>query len=401
MNRLFPRICIAVQGRFHAFSLAKALIDKGAPVEVLTNYPSFIARRWGLDGAVLNCAPHIGVLHQLTYRYNLISKVPVLEQLVHRAFGRWIAKQVVINPPRILHSFTGVARDGFEALTTMRAPTIKTLTRGSAHIVTQSRLLDEEAKRNETEIETPTPWLIRTEVEEYKLAECIFVLSSFAKNSFIEQGVPAEKLRILSLGVSVGQFHCPAAEAARRIERIRSGKPLRVLYAGTVSYRKGVVDLIEIAKALHSKMHFTVVGNIRPAEQAIMHEAARAGWIELRDRVPETELPAIYWDHDAFILPTIEDGFAVTISQAQAAGLPVLATTNSAAPDVLHEGKDGWVLPIRNPEAFISRLEWCDANRELFAGVASDSGTGNYGRDWSQVADDFLSLVFELIEKTH
>jgi glycosyltransferase involved in cell wall biosynthesis len=100
----------------------------------------------------------------------------------------------------------------------------------------------------------------------------------------------------------------------------------------------------------------------------------------------------VYAEADLFLLATVEDGFALVLTQASANSLPLLATTNCSGPDVIHEGKNGWVLPIRDAEAFIQRLLWCDGHREELAQMVRGISSGFRPRDWSDVAADFESL---------
>lgn len=115
--------------------------------------------------------------------------------------------------------------------------------------------------------------------------------------------------------------------------------------------------------------------------------------VEFVARVPQTELGAHYRWADVFVFPTIEDGFPAVMAQACAAGLPQLTTPNGAGRDLISEGVNGWVLPIRCPEAFIERLRWCDAQRTELAALTVDIATRFQQRDWREVAQDFLSIV--------
>jgi glycosyltransferase involved in cell wall biosynthesis len=109
--------------------------------------------------------------------------------------------------------------------------------------------------------------------------------------------------------------------------------------------------------------------------------------------VPEQQLPAIYAWGDVFLLPTIEDGFAVVLAQAQAAGLPILCTTNCGGPDIIASGGKGWIVPIRSPEQIIARLLWCDANRAELADMTEHLHEHPPQRNWDDVARDFLQAV--------
>src|SRR5205823_1206331 len=118
----------------------------------------------------------------------------------------------------------------------------------------------------------------------------------------------------------------------------------------------------------------------------------RAGaYIKFLPRQPQFSLPSIYREADVFLFPTIEDGYAVVLAQAQAAGLPILATANCGAPDILQENENGWVLPIRSPLAFIQKLEWCDLNRGALARMVRCTYEAFRPRDWSEVASDLVN----------
>ena len=75
--------------------------------------------------------------------------------------------------------------------------------RGSAHIRTQAELLAEEEARTGTRIDKPGEWIIGRETREYGLVDRVVVLSSFARDSFQAEGVPADKIRLLPLGADV------------------------------------------------------------------------------------------------------------------------------------------------------------------------------------------------------
>ncbi|HSV45689.1 MAG TPA: glycosyltransferase, partial [Ramlibacter sp.] len=114
---------------------------------------------------------------------------------------------------------------------------------------------------------------------------------------------------------------------------------------------------------------------------------------ELVSRVPEHKLPMHYAWADIFCFPTIEDGSPVVIAQALASGLPVLATTNCSAPDLIVDGQNGWVLPIRAPEAFVDRLRWCHTHRHALGRMAHDLMMVRPKRAWDDVARDFEDLI--------
>jgi glycosyltransferase involved in cell wall biosynthesis len=380
------KIAIAVQGRFHAFHLARALLERGCDVTVLTNYPKWGAARFGLPvDRIRSFWPH-GVLTRVLGRLEARSAWRGSEAWLHAMFGRWTARQLTSERWDVVHPWSGVAEESLRSLNGTR--TVCLLMRGSAHIRTQAQLLMEEEERTGVPQDQPSRWRIAREEREYALADGIVVLSTFAYRTFISQGVPAEKLHLIPLGASLQKFR-PVPEIVRaRQRRLLTGGPLRVLYVGAMSFRKGLRDLARVVKALGTeRFAFQFVGP-QPLEARAVLAELRAD-VTLRSKQPEDELPGVYAWGDVFIFPTIEDGFAIVLAQAAAAALPILTTTNCSGPDLLHEGESGWIVPIREPEALAERLRWCNDHRSELARMVGRIHEHFQPRGWAEVASDF------------
>jgi glycosyltransferase involved in cell wall biosynthesis len=327
------------------------------------------------------CLPH-GLLSR---GIALLDPARRFEPPLHRWFSRWAARAVSAGGFHRVHCFSGVAEELFLSLD---GQVKKSLVRGSAHIDLQSQLLTEEQTRAGRPIEVPSAWMIAREKREYALADEVVVLSRFAWQSFRDQGFPEDKLRLLPLGAELLRFRAEPDVIQRRCERILSRRPLRVLIVGTFSFQKGALDLVQIARELAGQCEFRFVGGIAREASALRREAS--GLIEFVPRQSEHRLPLAYEWGDVFLFPTIQDGYAVVLAQAQAAGLPVLTTTNCAGPDFVFEGETGWILPIRDPRAFVERLKQCGRNRESLAANVRAVHEKFQPRDWKQVAEDFI-----------
>jgi glycosyltransferase involved in cell wall biosynthesis len=120
--------------------------------------------------------------------------------------------------------------------------------------------------------------------------------------------------------------------------------------------------------------------------------------VEFLPRQKQWTLRQQYGWADVFVFPTIEDGFAVVLTQAAANGLPILATTNCAAPDMIRENATGWVLPIRSPQLFIERLRWCHQNRPAVATMVRRISKEFVPRTWDNVAQDFENICKDAIQ---
>jgi glycosyltransferase involved in cell wall biosynthesis len=160
------------------------------------------------------------------------------------------------------------------------------------------------------------------------------------------------------------------------------------LFVGTLSYRKGMFDLAMAARTLpRERFVFRVVGPRVPETDALLRTLG--DHIELVPKVPYSKLRAEYDWGDLYILPTIEDGFAITLAQARANALPILSTYNSGAPDMIQDGITGWLVPIRSPVKLMARLRACDAQRAELAAMVEHIANHSQPRTWDDVARDF------------
>ena len=232
--------------------------------------------------------------------------------------------------------------------------------------------------------------MVEREEQEYRLATKILTLSSFAQQTFLAEGVAPERLAVLHLGVSAALFRASDRIVEQRCQRILSGAPLRILYVGTLSMRKGCWDLAQIIQHLPaSRFTWRLIGQVTPEVRPLLPVLRKHA--ELLPPQPHGELQKWYADADIFLFPTIEDGFASVLIEAQANALPLLATTNCAGPDLVTNGRSGWVLPIRNPEAFVVCLQWADEHRPQLTEMVRYLHKNSQLRTWDHAAGDFDS----------
>jgi glycosyltransferase involved in cell wall biosynthesis len=389
------KIAIVVPGRFHAFDLAKALTTHHAVV-VFTNYPKWAARRFGLAKHQVRSFWIHGIASRLAGRITGMLGLRCPEAGLHKMFGRWAAVELLREDWDVVYSFTGVSQEVISALA--NRPILKLVVRGSSHIRTQARILEEEERRTGSHLDRPSCWKIAREEAEYAMADRIVVLSSFARESFLSEGVSPERICLLQLGASVDAFRPQAGVVEERCRRILSGEPLRILQVGTLSLRKGFWDIPEIINALEpGKFCFRFVGPVLPEVWPLIaglrHKAAfvpKQRQDSLRDQ---------YLWGDLFLFPTLEDGFAVVLAQAATAVLPILTTSNSAGTDLVRDGETGFVLPIRSPASLVDKLKWCDTHREELATMVKRIDKEFRPRDWSQVAADFERIASPALEQ--
>ncbi len=307
------------------------------------------------------CWPHL-YLSRLFHRFR--AKYPqtsMSEKKLLEWFGRWSSKRLVGTPWDLVYSWSSVSLEMLQS--PIRISGIRAVVRGSTHIAYQDRLLGEEGKRSGTAIERPEQNTILREVKEYSLADAIVVLSEFCRDSFIAEGISADKIICMPAGVDIGQFYEKETSRLGRLERLASSsEPLRVLMAGTFSLRKGAWDIAHAIPGLeHNRFQLRFVGSVHEDAKQLFESTRNQ--ISFVGRVAQSELMHHFDWADVFLFPSLEEGLPQTLFQAAASGLPVLATPNSAVSDVLAGGGVGWSIPVCNPNAVASLLTQLESDR--------------------------------------
>ncbi len=218
-------------------------------------------------------------------------------------------------------------------------------------------LLSEE-RRRWPDWEDPQPderWrlLADREAEEWELADSIICGSDFVVESLRATGGPAERCRVVPYGYDAPDV---ARDADRPTEqhptKQRTGRPLRVLFVGTIELRKGVPYLLEAARQLGPKRaEVRVVGPIRVKEAAVRMLRQH---VELIGPVARSDVHRHYQWADVFVLPTLAEGSANVCYEAMSHALPVITTPNSGS--VVRDQVDGYLIAPRSVDELADRL---------------------------------------------
>ena len=184
---------------------------------------------------------------------------------------------------------------------------------------------------------------------ELRMADAIVVATSFTKQTLTHAPFPVAPVTVIPYGAPA-----PSALALPKKRRDPS-QPLKVLFVGSLGQRKGVADLLDAMTALGSGATLTLIGqkpaqSCRPLEEALQKHR----WIA---SLPHQGILREMAEHDVLVFPSLFEGFGLVILEAMAQGLPVITTPNTAGPDILSEGVDGFIVPIRSANDIRDRLE--------------------------------------------
>lgn len=171
--------------------------------------------------------------------------------------------------------------------------------------------------------------------EECDLADCILVNSDWTREGLTSAGIAADKLRLVPLA-----YDAVHAQPRAWPQRFDAERPLRLLFLGSFNLRKGAAELLEAARLLRdAPVEIHVVGG---TELAIPGDDRANPRLILHGSVPRQRVHDHFATADLFILPTLSDGFGISMLEAQAHGLPVVASRRCG--NVVRNGVNGLLL---------------------------------------------------------
>jgi len=230
---------------------------------------------------------------------------------------------------------------------------------GNSHIEHYWETISEEHRR----WDCPTPpfspfWLKRSRE---MLADVDYVLSpsSYVSRSFLARGFRPEQIIKNVYPVDLSVFK--PSPGGRPKDR-----PLTIVNTGSVSLRKGspyLLDAFRLVRKQFPDARLLLTDAIQDDIRPVLARY-RDLPVEWSPALPHARLAMRLQSADVFVLPSLEDGFARTVTEALACGLPVITTPNTGASDLVQPGVNGEVVPIRDPQAIAEAiLKWAEKVR--------------------------------------
>lgn len=369
------RVIVSAGGRFHAVDLAAQLQRLGVLHRFITSWFHVRPAHDRID------REHVVALAVPELIGQALKRLPRLRETLPWNYVKdALFDRLACRALDACDIFAGFASFSLQSLPIAKAAgAVTVLERGSAHIEAQRALLQDEYHRHGVKAVPVHQRLVDRQVEEYGRADYICVPSTFARQSFLDRGVKAQRLLVVPYGVDLQVFREPA----------RRETTFRVLFVGELSLQKGVHDLLEAVTRL--KVHdleLVLIGTVTPEMTPFLRR--HAGRFIHRGTVPRAAMPAEYAQASVLVLPSIHDGFGMVILEAMACGLPVIVSEHTAARDVVRDGLDGFVVPIRDPDAIAARLLtlYEQKSRRLEMGAAARQHAQTFS--WDRYGDEMV-----------
>jgi glycosyltransferase involved in cell wall biosynthesis len=367
------RVVVCHPGRQYSHQLALALAEAKLLAKYLTGVPThsqaggrlgrLLLANWSNAYAIPldpELVEHSFVSPLLRRFGNCVHSRRLAVDLAHRGdrlFDRWAARRIKKLRPDVVVAYENSALHTFRAAKTIGASTV--LDAASFHHIWQDRFL-----RPET-FSHALNRINSAKDAEIELADRIITVSEFARQSYLEAGIAADRVTAIPLGVDTDLFRFDALKFASGDAKVN------FVFVGQLSLRKGIDVLLSAARILANRgvnFRLTLFGN--PSQAFPMDDLKNCrvrGWMGHR------ELAGQLAQCDVLVLPSRHDSFGMVVAEAMACGLPVITSDCVGAKEMISPGVNGQVVPAGDVDALADAMRWYVERPDQLAAMAKSA----------------------------
>jgi len=311
-----------------------------------------------------------------------------IDQL-YAAHDAHVAKNLQKHSIQAVYAYEDGACATFQAATKSQIACLYELP--IAYWETTNYLLEEEAQRypewaQTLLLEDPRSDKYKLKTQEMELATHIFCPSSFVLKSIPDRFLATKQAFVVPYGCF--NLPQPAGEPTHQ--------PLRVLFAGSLTQRKGLADLFAAFRYIDPQIAtLTVMGSPLMHIDFYYNQYPHFKFEPIR---PHADVLELMRQMDVLVLPSIVEGRALVQLEAMACGLPVIATPHTGAQDLIDEGSNGYTVPIRQPEKIAEKIIYLAQNPDVLCAFKQAAWQKSQILSWDKFKQELLQKVMHTLK---
>jgi glycosyltransferase involved in cell wall biosynthesis len=194
-------------------------------------------------------------------------------------------------------------------------------------------------------------------------ADTLTAVSQYTADLVKREMKLADNIKVIYNGVDHTRF------TPKKTKHKKQTSKINVLFCGNLTRRKGAQWLVPIAEKLHMGINIVYTSGLRSSGMLADHSQ-----LQCLGTIPYHIMPAVYQDADILLFPTVREGLSLAALEAMSCGLPVVATDCSSLPELIDDGKGGFLCPLGDVDAFADKIRLLAENPQM------RSEMGDYNR---------------------
>jgi UDP-glucose:(heptosyl)LPS alpha-1,3-glucosyltransferase len=239
-------------------------------------------------------------------------------------------------------------------------------------------------------------------IEKYNLkkAKKIIATSEGIKREVMEFfQIPEDKIRVIPNGVNPKEFSFSKKEKIKLRKKLGFSKEDKIiLFVGRNLKRKGleyILKALPIMKEKNAKL--VVCGGDDEYHRNIVKKLNQDSRVIFAGNVKN--VPEYCAVSDIFVFPTFYEGFSFATLEAAASGLPIIATVANGTEDLIEDGKNGFLLKERTPEAIAKKVNLLMEDEKLRTRMGENARKAVLQKySFDKIAKQILEVIDEVIK---
>lgn len=221
-----------------------------------------------------------------------------------------------------------------------------------------------------------------------KNADGVIVLTDDMKREI--QKIWDRDVFVVPNGIDLARFENLSKEDIRSKLEIKDEKI--ILFVGTLRPVKGVKYLIEAMKTITDKNKNTRLflvgdGEERKYLENLVRTLNIERYVTFIGKVQNDKVPEYMTASDVFVLPSLSEGFPVTVVEAMASGLPIVATDVRGLPEIIKNDENGFLVEPKNPNRIAEKVLLLLEDDELRERISRNNKEEVIKYSWESVVE--------------
>jgi colanic acid/amylovoran biosynthesis glycosyltransferase len=229
----------------------------------------------------------------------------------------------------------------------------------------------------------------------FSYGDLFMPISDYWKSKLIKLGCDKKKIIVHRMGIDLERYK-------DTLKKLQAGEDIKILTIGRLVEKKGhefVIRAIREVKKVYKNIEYIIVGDgpLRTKLESLSIKLGVHENVKIIGAVEQREVLNLYQQCHIFCLPSVtssngdQEGIPVVLMEAQALGIPVISTFHTGIPEVVFDGKSGFLVPEKDVDALAEKLEYLIEHPEIWDQM------GRYGRKFVEEKYDIKKLNNQLV----